>query len=453
MKKDFISSFNQFIADHSLCNKKQRILVAVSSGIDSVVLTSLFKNSGYDIGIAHANFGLRGVESDDDERFARKMARSMKIPFFSKRFDTLNEKAIKKNSIQMVARDLRYAWLEEVRTSNAFTSIAVAHHLQDLTETVLINMLRGTGIAGLHGILPVHGNLIRPLLFATKDEITCYARKMKLIWRQDSSNEKDDYTRNLIRNHVLPVFKKINPSFEQTFGENATRLHQSELIIKEYISNLEETICYTNKNGEYILAKTFFELHPSGSAILYELLKPFNFTSSVINDICKAGHNQSGRRFFSETHQLLADRDEYIVSARVNKISNTIITNYNDHLELIQQDFILKIFPVQFHIELYETIKKNKNKTIAYADAEKVKFPFGVRLWETGDYFIPLGMKGRKKISDFYVDQKLSLTEKGRTWLLTDSEKILWVMGHRLDNRVSVSKKTKNCYRLEFIKL
>lgn len=451
MKKDLLTEFNRYLIEKKLCTAKQRILVGVSGGIDSIVLASLFVASGYRIAIAHVNFGLRGKESDEDEAFVKQFAVTNNLPFFSEKFETKRWATDSKISIQMAARDLRYAWFEEQRKKQGYHFIAVAHHLQDLTETILINLLRGTGLAGMHGILPKQGKLIRPLLFAEKEEINLYAKAKKLIWREDSSNQKDDYTRNLIRHHVLPVFKKINPSYQKTFGENAGKFHQNELLVEDYIAHLTPVLLKKINSTEFTLPKTFFTAHPAGSTILFELLKPFQFSPALVDDIIKAAPKQAGKIFYSEKYQLVSDRDFFIISPNAQVSDDVVFKQHEDCLEISREKFNLFIYPLKMNKKLYAEILKNKNKNIAFADAAKVIFPVTVRSWNPGDYFIPLGMKGKKKISDFYTDLKLSLSKKEQTWILTDSEKITWIMGHRLDNRVAISPQTKLCYRFEFI--
>jgi tRNA(Ile)-lysidine synthase len=445
-----LSEFKKFIQQKNLFTANKRILLAVSGGVDSVVMTTLFKDAGYHFGIAHINFSLRGKESDGDEKFVEQLAKKLNVPFFTARFDTGKVAAGKKISIQMAARDLRYEWLEEIRKKNKFHRIAVAHHLQDVTETILINQLRGTGINGLHGMLPVNGNIIRPLLFALKEEIMAFAKNQRLKWREDSSNESDDYTRNLIRNKVLPVFKKINPSYEKTFAENAERFQEAGFIVNEYIESIKSALLIPSGKNEYSLPKMFFASYPAPATILFSLLKKFNFTTAVVHDIIRSVHADPGKIFLSETHQLVIDRSDMILSPIEIKKADTELHSYDDHVEIVNDDFNLKIYPLEMSQDLYDQILKNKNKNVAFADADHVQFPVTVRTWNKGDFFYPFGMKGKKKVSDFYSDLKLSLTQKEKTWLLTDTGKILWIMGYRTDNRIAISMKTKFCFRMEF---
>jgi len=451
MKDELAAGFNRFIKEQKLLTRGQRVLLAVSGGMDSSVLTSLVKNSAYDFGIAHINFGLRAKESDADETFVKRLAGSLQAPFFSVRFDTAAYAVEKKISLQMAARELRYAWLEETRKQNGFHAVAVAHHLQDLTETMLINLLRGTGIDGLHGMLARNGRIIRPLIFASHADITSYAHRHKLKWRSDSSNEKDDYTRNLIRHHVLPVFKKINPSYEHTFGGNADRFFEASWIVNDYIENIGSHLLKPVKKGQWQLPKAFFKNHPAGATILYGLLKQFDFTGPVIHDISRLHGEISGKKFFSPTHEAIIDRELIMINSLEKKQTGQVLMKeLKDSFELEHDEFTLKITPLAMNRQLFKRVLSNKEKNVAYADAEKIKAPFAVRTWKKGDVFYPFGMIGKKKVSDFYIDLKLSLTAKEETWLLTDAEKIIWVMAHRLDNRVAISDKTKFCYRLEY---
>lgn len=442
--------FTRFISEKAFCNRKQTILLAVSGGVDSMVMCRLFHDAGFKFTMAHFNFGLRGKESDGDEAFVKKLAMAYGVPFFQTSADTKMLAKAKKISIQMAARELRYAWLEEIRERENFHAIATAHHLQDVTETMLINLLRGTGIHGMHGILPRNGNLIRPLLFASKTEIMEYAKATKLKWREDSSNNKTDYTRNLLRHKVLPVFEKINPSFEKTFGQNAQHFNDAANIVNQFIENLESAIVHVKKDGEQWFPKDFFLSHPAAGTILFEMLKKYDFTTSVVQDVIKSLSHEPGSRFYSASHQLLLDREFLILSAVETKSGETIMQEFKNHLELVNERFVLHIFPLAMSKKLYRIILNNMDKKVAYADVEKMKLPMAVRTWKKGDVFYPFGMTGKKKLSDFFTDLRLSLTEKERTFLLTDAEKIIWIMGHRMDKRVAITPETKFCYRLEF---
>jgi tRNA(Ile)-lysidine synthase len=445
-----LNAFNRFIAGKNLCNKKQRILLAVSGGMDSVVMAELFIRSGYTTGLAHINFGLRGKESDGDQKFAENLAKKYNIPFYTQRFNTAKEAAENKVSIQMEARSLRYEWLEDVRKKNKFHCIAVGHHLQDLVETMLINLLRGTGISGLQSLQAVNGKIIRPLLFARKEEIASYAAENKLKWREDSSNESDDYLRNLLRHKVLPVFKKVNPSFEDTFARNARYFSGASVIVNEYVQHAAEHLLQPASHGELQLPKIFFTTHPAGETLLYEMLKGYDFSPAVTEDIFKSIGQQPGKIFYSLSHQLVSDRENFILSPLVQQKEETLMQQFDDRLEMQHDNFILKIFPLKADKKLLDSVTVNKNKKIAYADAAKITLPVSVRTWKHGDTFYPFGMSGKKKLSDFYTDLKLSLTAKERTYLLTDAEKIIWIMGHRTDRRVAITAETKLYYRFEY---
>lgn len=434
-----LDSFLAFIKKNNLLQKNDRILVAVSGGVDSVVLCELLHKAGFEIGIAHCNFTLRGTESDGDEAFVQQLAAHYQCPFYNIRFDTQAVATKMQISIQMAARQLRYDWLENSRQANDYKFLATAHHQNDIAETMLYNLTKGTGIAGLHGILAKNEKLIRPLLFANKQHIEKFALDNNLAYRHDSSNDQTKYARNKIRHLVMPVLKEINPSLEQTFYENAQRLADAEIIYRQGIATYKKQLLKTDRHEARIAIAQLREL-PALPTILYELLQDYGFGNDRIGDIIRALDADSGKVFRSATHQLVKDRKHLIISALENNEASVYLINPKD-TEIVTQSFTLNIQ----HLSIEETFVLPTKPHIACIDTANLAYPLCLRRWTEGDYFYPLGMNNKKKkVSRYLIDQKLNRNEKDRTWLLSNNnDRTIWVVGHRLDERFKVTPKTK----------
>lgn len=422
------------------------ILLTVSGGIDSVVMCELFHKAKLKFAIAHCNFQLREAESDADELFVKQLAKKYDVPFFCKQFNTSAYADEKNCSIQMAARDLRYKWFEEIRKREKFQYIATAHHQDDSVETFFINLVRGTGISGLHGILPKQGKIIRPLLFTNKGEIENFAKKNKLKYREDSSNASDKYVRNKLRHQVIPVLKELNPALGNTINENIQRLRDVELIYKNEIENKRKAFVKKEKKNHTISIEQLKKL-PLPYPYLYEFLKPYNFNATTVESIIAALSGESGKQFYSDTHRLIKDRNSLIIE-KVPGVKNQElrINIHKDQKELIIEGIKLK----------FRTLHENPKSKILHPKSEcidfnKLEFPLEVRKWEKGDAFYPLGMKGKKKLSDFFIDKKLSISQKENTWLLTSKGKIVWVIGLRIDERFKITDKTKKIYFAELV--
>lgn len=440
-----LADFRSHIFHTALFTPKQSILLAVSGGIDSIVLFDLLLKNKSNFEVAHCNFGLRGKESDEDEIFVRKLCAKNKIAFHTKKFNTELYAKRKGVSIQMAARDLRYTWFEKLRTDNKIDLIATAHHKTDVVETILINLLRGTGLAGLHGISEKKDALVRPLLFATRKQIETYCKKHSLTFREDSSNQTDDYLRNKLRHWVLPMLEKINPEFENSFSETAKKLSDIEKILNSTIALKREEIEEKSKNETCISISELKKLEPL-SAYLFEFLKVYHFSPSVIADIASCLEKAPGNQFYSPTHRLLIDRDKLIITKLSDKILNGSF--------LITTEQKQQKIPIHLSIStlnLTPQFKINKAQNIAQLDAKKIQFPLEIRRWKSGDSFHPLGMKGEKKLSDFFIDNKLSIFEKEKIWLLCSAGKIVWIINYRIDDSVKVTSKTKKIIQLEYI--
>jgi tRNA(Ile)-lysidine synthase len=413
VKKQFI----QFIDRNGLCSKGQTIFVAVSGGIDSMVLLHLFKSAGYNITAVHVNFGLRGEESDGDERFVETECGHWGLAFKSKHVDTKNYATNKGVSVQMAARDLRYEWFHDLMNFNPGSVVATAHHVNDSGETMLLNLVRGTGIDGLTGIPLNNNGIIRPLAFATRKEISDYAAEHSIVWREDESNLDDHYQRNFLRHHVMGLLKQLNPSLDDTLSKNFSRLGAERELMERSLNGLKENFLLDKDNNVRIPKKALEGfIHKAG--VLLRMIEPFGFnfptTESIVNT------TQSGKVFFSKTHQLVVDREELI-------ISSLFLKEEEDSFDFTETD----------------NLEFEKNPEVAYLDADKIRFPLSVRKWQEGDSFQPLGMKGTKKISDYLIDEKVSVTGKQSIKVITTDNQIVWVVGKRIDDRFKITQATK----------
>ncbi|SMC61860.1 tRNA lysidine(34) synthetase TilS [Pedobacter africanus] len=432
-----LQNFKDFIAQHALFHAKDRILLAVSGGKDSVLMAHLFKLSGFSFGIAHCNFNLRADESQRDEAFVKMLAATLDVPFYVRHFKTKAFAAAQKVSTQMAARTLRYNWFEEIRDTHKYTCIALAQHQDDAIETVLLNLVRGTGIAGMHGILPKRDRLVRPLLFLTAKEIAVLVEKNKIDYVEDSSNSSTQYARNKIRLNVIPQLKEINPNLEETFEHNIRRFADTELVLQQTVANLREKVWIEKQGGLYLPIKSVAELSPQ-QLLLFELLKPFNFTEAVTAELLASLDKQSGTSFYSTSHRIVVDRENLIVTAL------TAAQTMPQHL-IHPQDQMLNLEDMQLLISRSAKVYFEKDELKAYVDTEKLIFPLVLRGWQAGDRFKPMGMNGFKKLSDFFIGQKIPLGSKDQVpILLNGNGEVIWVAGLRQDNRYKLTENTKS---------
>jgi len=436
-----IEEFNKFISEKRLANKTDKILLAVSGGADSVVMLDLFAKSGFDISIAHCNFLLRGKNSDKDEKFVTKLAFEYDIKIFTKTCTTKSFSKENKISIEMAARQLRYEWFEDLVEKQNFTKIATAHHLNDTVETILLNLSKKTGIKGLTGIPISNRKIIRPLLFASKDRILHYCTENNLSFRTDESNLQNKYQRNKIRNQIIPRFEEISPAFVENVAQTAEYLQQYVDFFKTRMKKFKDLCVFYKDYSVRINTKKMFEYQPI-KLFLYEFLKEYDFNSSQVNDIL-VSINSVGKQFFANKNRLIIDREEIIITnIKSEQRKSNFSINYNDY-DIVIHDKQVDALHISMKIYNREDINLKKNQNFAFLDFDKIKYPLLIRKWEVGDFFIPFGMNSKKKLSNFFSDNKFSLIDKENTWLLTSENKIIWVIGHRIDNRFRISDKTQ----------
>ncbi|MBE7689154.1 tRNA lysidine(34) synthetase TilS [Tenacibaculum piscium] len=423
--------------------KDKKLLIAISGGLDSVVLTHLLAQLKYDISLAHCNFQLRNEASNLDEVFVKNLSEKLKIPVFSIQFDTLEYAKKQQLSTQLSARKLRYDWFEKLSENHAFDYVLTAHHADDNLETFLINLTRGTGLDGLTGIPAVNGNIVRPLLKFSRAEIQKYALENNIKWREDASNAETKYVRNKIRHQIIPVLKELNPSLLKTHQKTTDFLQQSQEIVTDKIQEITaEIITKETKHGNDFIKINIAKLVKLSNPkiYLYQLLKNYKFTAW--NDVYNLMYAQSGKKIITKTHTLLKNRNFLILSS-TNKTENT--TNQNISIN----KNIRKITnPIQLVFEnISEKIISTENSIIVAENL--LNYPLYIRTWKTGDYFYPKGMTGKKKVSKYFKDEKLSVFDKNNTWLLcTADNQIIWIIGKRQDRRFLSNEKTTKLVRI-----
>lgn len=415
----------------------KKILIAVSGGLDSVVLTELFHSLNYNISLAHCNFNLRALESDKDEAFVKNLGDRLQLKTYTTKFDTNKYASINKISTQIAARELRYQWFQELTIEHQFDYVLTAHHADDNLETFLINLSRGTGLEGFTGIPPINKNIVRPLLIFSREDIEEYATTNKITWREDESNATTKYIRNKIRHQVVPVLKEINPTLLNSFQKTTDNLKGSQQIINDALSEVKKKVLITEKNEALKFDVSEILSLSNPKAYLFELLKPYHFTAW--NDVTNLLTSQSGKQVFSKTHRLLKDRDVLLLSKRTQNKEPLTYTIQKNTKEITM--------PVSLRFEITNPIN-NKDNAAIYLDLDTVSFPLTIRKWKEGDSFFPTGMEGRKKLSKFFKDEKYSLIDKENTWLLCSDDQITWIIDKRQDRRFSASKNTISALKI-----
>lgn len=415
-----VKKVKEFIEKEDLFSKQDKILVALSGGADSVALTRILITLGYHCEAAHCNFELRGEESDRDEDFVRNFCRSLNIKCHSIHFETRRYAAQQSISIEMAARELRYNWFSKICEESDCQVVAVAHHKDDSVETMLLNLIRGTGINGLLGIRPKNGNVVRPLLCASRQEVVAYLHRMNQTYVTDSTNLEDEYTRNKIRLNLLPLMEEINPSVKDGLVKTASYLNDISKVYQQAIKESIDRIFITPEK-EISIEKLMNE--PAPQALLFEVLSPLGFNSTQVEEVYGSLNGQPGKRFISSQWQVVKDRELLLIER---------VKTANDKPQIIFEEVL---FTKEFVIP--------KDKNTACFDANKFKGVISIRKWEKGDYFIPFGMKGKKLVSDFMTDSKFSLLKKEQQWVLSCNDQIAWLIGERTDNRFRIDDSTQ----------
>lgn len=435
-----LQKFLQFIDNTQLFKPENKILLAVSGGIDSVAMADLFYKAKFNFGIAHCNFGLRGEASDADELFVQKMAKKYKVSCHVNHFDTQGYAEKEKISTQMAARYLRYQWFNTLLTEG-FQYIATAHHQNDVLETLLLNLTRGTGIAGFHGIKAKSGKVIRPVLFADKEMIMEYIAENQLSWREDSSNESVKYQRNLIRHEVIPKLQQINPDLVRTIQNTVERVEAVENIFREQVQKLQTAILDYHGEDTYVAIADL--LRKSEPALyLSEILKEYHFNYIQAKNIIARLQEGAGKIFESPTHKVNIDRDQLVICPRSFTAFQDVLISKE------QKTYGDDRLSLQFSTEDKLEFKISREKNIAALDYDQLKFPLKLRKWKEGDWFCPLGMNKKKKLSDFMIDEKIPLNLKERVLVITSGKAICWVVDHRIDDRFKITDKTRKIYTI-----
>jgi len=433
-----INKIQKYIINKNLFSKENYLLLAISGGADSMALFFSLQDLGYNFEVAHCNFNLRGKESDEDEFFVKNLANQHGVKCHVKSFDTQKYANSNKVSIQMAARELRYTWFEELLVVNNLDFIISAHHKNDNIETFFINLIRGTGINGLCGMKSISRNIIRPLLEVNRQEIDFYLMKRGIAYRNDSSNGDVKYLRNKIRHQLIPLLTEINPNIEKTISDEINILNGINTIFQKKINEIRSDLVVENK-GVYRLTISQLIEYKNLEIILFEILRPFGFFE--VNQIIKAISSQSGKQFFSETHQLVIDRKQIIVF---------LLEDCKKDIDILEVETYIKL-PFNMRFKISKDISVQKNLNVARFDFDKITFPLKLRKWQAGDRFKPLGMNNFKKVSDFFIDEKYSILDKKKQWILCSGNDILWIVGNRIDDRYKIDTNTKKVYIAELL--
>ena len=447
---ELLQKFLAYIKKENLFTKKDHLLIAVSGGADSAVLCALCAAAGLSFSLAHCNFKLRGAESDRDEQFVKKLSEQLGVKLFVKTFDTISQAKLNKTSIEETARNLRYDWfkqllLESKTSDNPFSFLLTAHHADDNVETVMMNFFRGTGIKGLRGILPKQQQIVRPLLFAKRKDIEEYAVTNQVEYITDSSNASNDYTRNLFRNEILPSIEKIYPEALKNVLRNIDRFAAVEYLYEESIEQIKQKLIERKGDEIHIPVLKLLKTKPL-QTVIYEIIKDAGFTAMQVSEVEKLLHSDSGKYIKSASHIILLNRKWLIISPN---ISTTQITN------IIVEENAGNILFEEGTLQIYPSAKPEKfigEASTVFIDAVNLTYPLLLRKCKTGDYFYPLGMTKKKKLSRFFIDLKLSLLQKEKCWVLESDKKIVWVIGYRIDERFKITSSSKQIVKLSLIR-
>ncbi|THU40267.1 tRNA lysidine(34) synthetase TilS [Niastella caeni] len=472
---DLLQRFQQYIFDHHLFSPKDTLILAVSGGVDSVVLCELCHQAGYSFVIAHCNFNLRGAESERDADFVQQLAHKYNVSFLIKEFDTKAYVDTHKLSIQEAARALRYGWFAEIlksevggqkpetenRKENVMREnkksggpttnhkppttnvLLTAHHLDDNIETMLMHFFRGTGIHGLRGMLPKQGDIVRPLLFARKEELKKYATENKLSWVEDSSNALDKYSRNYFRNQLIPLVQKIYPEAENNLVANLRRFADMELLYEQAVEQHKKKLL-EYKGGEVHIPVLKLQKSQPLHSIVYEIIKDFGCSPAQVEEVARLLGSESGRYVQSATHRIIKNRRWLIIAPVQAEQAQTLAIDEEENKVVFENGKLV------FESLSNKNVQLINDPSMAFIDRADLQFPLLLRKWKKGDYFYPLGLKKKKKLARFFIDQKLSLTDKEKVWVLESNKKVVWVVGLRIDDRFKITDATRQVLRIRF---
>jgi tRNA(Ile)-lysidine synthase len=441
---NLLEAFSDFIAEERLFSSGDRLLLAVSGGLDSVVLCELSHRANLTFVIAHCNFRLRGAESDRDEAFVRQLAKQYERELLVERFDTQAHAAANQLSVQVAARELRYGWFRRVVGAwDGQAVIVTAHQLDDNIETMVMNFFRGTGLTGLRGMLPRQGGISRPLLFAGRAELRRFAEEEKLSWVEDSSNEEDKYTRNFFRHQILPLVERAYPSALDNLAANLCRFREMEAIYREAIEEQKKKLL-EHKGAEIHIPVLKLKKAGPLATLIHEIFSPYGFTPQQIGAVAGLLDSASGKYVCSASHRLLKDR-RWLILSPLNSVepATILIEKGRTVVDYARGSLQLEWLPGF-------TGQPSSDGSVAWLDAKEINFPLLLRPWRPGDYFYPLGMRKKKKLARFLIDQKMSLPEKEKVWVLEMNRKIIWVVGRRIDDRFRLTPSTKDVLKVSY---
>ncbi len=439
-----LEEFEKYVAQNELFGHDDKILLTVSGGVDSMVMMSLFAASGYRFGVAHCNFQLRGQESDEDEALVAEQARRYGVELFNRRFDTQGEMERTGESMEMAARRLRYTWFRSLCDEHGYNVIAIAHHINDSIETFFINMLRGTGLRGLTGISVQAGRIVRPLMFATRKEILDYATAHRIPYREDSSNRSTKYLRNKVRLGIVPMLREINPQFTTVMRRNISRLTDAQTFIDRSVELIRRD-AMTEQGGLYTLHVDRIDASLPLGYVVYEILNSmFGFKGDTVDALCHAlQQNNTGRRFYSREWVATIDRGRIVIGRIADE--DTCMTQVEQGV--LRSYCGSSVLHYEYcDIDMIDSVTTPDN--VALVDADKLRFPLTLRRWQQGDWFVPFGMSGRKKVSDFLIDAKVSMAEKSRQFVLLSGDDVVWLVGRRADDRFRLTRQTENVLKI-----
>jgi tRNA(Ile)-lysidine synthase len=441
-----ISKVKTYIETNGLLTHEKPVITGFSGGSDSVVLLYILNYLGYNCIAAHCNFHLRGKESDRDESFCEKFTEELNVKFLKSSFDTVSCAKKRHISIEMAARDLRYEWFELLRKEQDAQSIAIAHHRDDHVETVLLNLIRGTGIRGLCGIRPKNGFIVRPLLCITRPEINDFIKEKGLPFVEDSSNNSIEIRRNFVRHRLIPMMKELNPSVGEAIVRTSEHISDVETVYANAVEAIKKELITQSTASEIHINIEKLQRQPAAKTILYETVRPYGFSREVAKEIYSALDSISGKQFFASdsTYKLLKDREELII--------------YDDErtdgeYKLTENEKDWENLPIKLSMEktvIDAAYKVDKSPMTGAFDYDKLHFPLTLRKWRHGDRFVPFGMRGSKKLSNYFTDNKINIHDKEKIWVICSGNDIIWVIGHRTDNRFRINKTTKNAFVINF---